>query len=57
MNGTRKAASELSAPASSRLSLIVWLMLATLIVLVAWAHFADIDETTRANGTVIASSR
>jgi adhesin transport system membrane fusion protein len=45
-------------PASrSRLGLLVWLLLVTVAALIAWAHFSIIDETARAGGTVIASSR
>jgi membrane fusion protein, adhesin transport system len=36
---------------------MVWLLTAALGALVAWAHHAVIDESTRAGGTVIASSR
>jgi len=57
MKGARKSAGDPIPRASSRLSLIVWLLLATFIALVAWAHYSVIDETTRAQGTVIASSR
>jgi len=42
---------------ASRLGLLVWVMLATLVALVAWAHYSIVDETARATGTVIASSR
>lgn len=41
----------------SRLGLLVWGLLITLGLLVAWAHYSIIDETARAGGTVIASSR
>jgi adhesin transport system membrane fusion protein len=41
----------------SRLSLVIWLLLAVLLLLGAWAHFSVIDQTARANATVIASSR
>ncbi len=38
-------------------SLLVWSLATALAALVAWAHYAVIDESTRASGTVIASSR
>jgi membrane fusion protein, adhesin transport system len=38
-------------------SILVWLVAVALAALVAWAHRAVIDESTRAGGTVIASSR
>ncbi len=38
-------------------SLLVWSLAIALAALVAWAHYAVIDESTRASGTVIASSR
>jgi adhesin transport system membrane fusion protein len=41
----------------SRLSLLVWLLLAVLVALGLWAHYSVIDQTARANATVIASSR
>jgi adhesin transport system membrane fusion protein len=40
-----------------RLSVIVWLLLAVLGGLIAWANYAVVDEAARATGTVIASSR
>jgi len=43
---------------SSRLpSVLVWLLLVAIAALVAWAHHSLIDESARASGTVIASSR
>ena len=38
-------------------SAVVWLVLMALAALVGWAHHSIIDESTRASGTVIASSR
>jgi adhesin transport system membrane fusion protein len=42
---------------SSRLSLLVWLLAAALGALVYWAHTSEVDESSRASGSVIASSR
>ncbi|MDO6749241.1 hypothetical protein Q4563_18515, partial [Gilvimarinus sp. 1_MG-2023] len=36
---------------------IVWLIAATFVVFIGWAIEFQIDEVTRANGEVIASSR
>jgi adhesin transport system membrane fusion protein len=45
-------------PGSSRVpSLLVWLLIVAVAALVAWAHNSLIDESTRAAGSVIASSR
>ena len=38
-------------------SVLVWSLAIALATLVAWAHYAVMDESTRASGTVIASSR
>src|SRR3954466_1180882 len=38
-------------------SILVWLVFAAIAALVGWAHYSIIDESTRASGTVIASSR
>ena len=38
-------------------SILVWSVSVALAALVAWAHHSVIDESTRASGTVIASSR
>jgi adhesin transport system membrane fusion protein len=38
-------------------SALVWSLTVALVALVAWAHQSVIDESTRASGTVIASSR
>jgi adhesin transport system membrane fusion protein len=43
--------------ATSRLSLVIWLLVLAAAALVAWAQFSVIDETARASATVIASSR
>jgi adhesin transport system membrane fusion protein len=43
---------------SSRVpSILVWSVIVVVAALVAWAHHSLIDESTRASGTVIASSR
>ena len=41
----------------SRPRSVLWVTALVLTVFVAWAWFAEIDEVTRASGTVIASSR
>src|SRR5438105_12766102 len=38
-------------------SILVWSVSVALAALVAWSHHSVIDESTRASGTVIASSR
>lgn len=38
-------------------SVLVWSLAVAVAALVAWAHHSAIDESTRASGTVIASSR
>jgi adhesin transport system membrane fusion protein len=40
-----------------RPSILVWSLAIAVAALVAWAHHSAIDESTRASGTVIASSR
>src|SRR3954464_16070856 len=48
----------MSARESSRApSVLVWSLIVVVAALVAWAHHALIDESTRATGAVIASSR
>lgn len=42
---------------TSRLSLVLWLVLVLVGALIAWAHYSIVDETARASATVIASSR
>ena len=42
---------------TSRLSLVLWLMLVLVGALIAWAHYSIVDEAARASATVIASSR
>lgn len=37
--------------------IVIWASAASLLGFVAWAHWADIDQITRATGQVIASSR
>ena len=49
---TRDQAASLT---SSRL--ILWVSFLTVVIFVAWAYFAEIDQITRAPGAVIASSR
>lgn len=34
-----------------------WVMLGSLVIFIVWASFAELDEVTRAQGSVIASSR
>ncbi len=41
----------------SKASTVIWLALATIVLLIVWAYFAKIDQVTRAQGTVIASAR
>lgn len=45
------------AKSHSKPSIIIWVALAVIIVLIAWASFAKIDQVTRAQATVIASDR
>lgn len=45
------------AKSRSKPSIIIWVALAVIIVLIAWASFAKIDQVTRAQATVIASDR
>lgn len=45
------------AKSRSKPSVIIWVALATIIVLITWASFAKIDQVTRAQATVIASDR
>jgi adhesin transport system membrane fusion protein len=44
-------------PKVGRTRIIIWGALVGIIVLVVWAYFAQIDQVTRATGTVIASAR
>jgi len=39
------------------LRLVVWLIAALLLIFALWAHWARLDQVTRANGAVIASSK
>src|SRR3954464_12484891 len=48
----------MSARESSRApSVLVWSLIVVVAALVAWAHYSLIDESTRAGGSVITSSR
>src|SRR3954463_6107199 len=38
-------------------SILVWSLIVVVAALVAWAHYSLIDESTRAGGSVITSSR
>lgn len=42
---------------SKKAPMVIWASLATLVVLLAWASIAKIDQVTRAQATVIASAR
>ncbi len=53
----KKKAQFLIPSETSRLSLVLWLMLLLVGALIAWAHYSTVDETARASATVIASSR
>lgn len=44
-------------PKIGRTRIIIWGALFGIIVLLVWAYFAQIDQVTRATGTVIASAR
>lgn len=44
-------------PQTNKARLIIWTALVIVIVLLVWAYFAKIDQVTRAQATVIASSR
>ena len=44
-------------PKVGRTRIIIWGSLVGIIVLVVWAYFAQIDQVTRATGTIIASAR
>lgn len=44
-------------PKVGRTRIIIWGALFGIIVLLVWAYFAQIDQVTRATGTVIASAR
>lgn len=44
-------------PKVGRTRIIIWGALIGIIVLVVWAYFAQIDQVTRATGTIIASAR
>jgi len=44
-------------PRVNRSRLSIWIALVGIIVLIAWASFAKIDQVTRAQATVIASAR
>lgn len=46
-----------AAPNHKNARLIVWVALITISVLLIWAAFAQIDQVTRAQGSVIASAR
>lgn len=41
----------------NRAKLVIWLVLVTLVILVTWASFAEINQVTRAQASVIASAR
>ena len=44
-------------PKVGRTRIIIWGSLIGIIVLIVWAYFAQIDQVTRATGTIIASAR
>ena len=44
-------------PKVGRTRIIIWGALLGILVLIVWAYFAQIDQVTRASGTVIASAR
>lgn len=44
-------------PKVGRTRIIIWGSLVGIIALVVWAYFAQIDQVTRATGTIIASAR
>ena len=44
-------------PKVGRTRIIIWGSLIGIIILVVWAYFAQIDQVTRATGTIIASAR
>ena len=44
-------------PKVGRTRIIIWGSLIGIIVLIIWAYFAQIDQVTRATGTIIASAR
>lgn len=44
-------------PKVGRTRIIIWSSLVGIIILVIWAYFAQIDQVTRATGTIIASAR
>ena len=44
-------------PKVGRTRIIIWGSLVGIIALVVWAYFAQIDQVTRAKGTIIASAR
>jgi adhesin transport system membrane fusion protein len=41
----------------TRERLVLWCTLATLVIFLAWSQWAELDQITRANGQIIASSR
>lgn len=44
-------------PKVGRARITIWVALVGIIILIIWAHFAKIDQVTRATATVIASAR
>ena len=44
-------------PKVGRTRIIIWGSLFGIIILIVWAYFAQIDQVTRATGTIIASAR
>jgi adhesin transport system membrane fusion protein len=44
-------------PKVGRTRIVIWGALVGIMVLIVWAYFAQIDQVTRATGTVIASAR
>lgn len=44
-------------PKVGRTRIIIWGALVGIIILIVWAYFAQIDQVTRATGTIIASAR
>ena len=48
---------DIEAPSNSRVRLTLWVAVVCLIALTAWAALTEIDQVTRAQGQIIASSR
>lgn len=58
--GSAEAASRLARPLDQQLSgsrKILWLIVLALVAFIGWAYVAEIDQITRAPGTIITSSR